>query len=146
LKHPENTIAFLYLSGNGAQNDRIWLEEYHKNLAEFGEKIPESPFLFNREVNRRCNQSWRKFIQHPKLWLDISQMDVPSLFLYGSKDIRPSWPAEQISNLLPNSKFVMIQGAGHYTWLSHYEETKNELRKFVLSLGSKDEGRRTGNG
>jgi proline iminopeptidase len=135
-----------YLSGNGAQNDRIWSEEYHKNLAEFGEKIPESPFLFNREVNRRCNQSWRKFIQHPKLWLDISQMDVPSLFLYGSKDIRPSWPAEQISNLLPNSKFVMIQGAGHYTWLSHYEETKNELRKFVLSLGSKDEGRRTGNG
>lgn len=140
LKHPERSLALLYLSGNGAQNDRMWSDEYHRNQADLGEQVPEYLYPPNTEVNRLGNLSWRKFIQNPRLWSDIAGLTMPSLFLYGSQDIRPSWPAEQLARLLPNSEWECIEGAPHYTWLTHDEETGQTLREFILSLMNAQRG------
>ena len=61
----------------------------------------------------------------------ISRLRVPALFVYGDKDIRPSWPFEQLANLLPNAHFESIEGAEHVFWFSHPNELKSILRDFV---------------
>jgi len=132
LKYPQKTKALIYISGNGIQRNREWSIEYHENKEECIETIPK--MTFNEKVNKIGNISWQKYIQNPLLLKNISKLNVPALFIYGSKDIRPSWAAEQISFLLPKSKFVMIENAEHYIWLSHYEEMKNELRKYLKGI------------
>jgi len=132
LKYPQKTKALIYISGNGIQRNREWSIEYHKNKEECKETIPK--MTFNEKVNRLGNISWQKYIQNPLLLKNISRLGVPALFIYGAKDIRPSWATEQISFLLPKSKFVMIENAEHYIWLSNYEEMKYELRKYIKEL------------
>lgn len=56
---------------------------------------------------------------------------MPALFVYGDKDIRPSWPVEQLANLLPNAHFELIEGAEHVFWFSYPSELKSILRDFV---------------
>jgi proline iminopeptidase len=63
---------------------------------------------------------------------------VPALFVYGEKDIRPSWPVEQVANLIPNARFEMIEGAEHVIWLSHPIELKSILRDFVDDIRRKE--------
>lgn len=134
LQYPERVTALIYCSGNGIQRNREWSEAYHKNKDTFGETMPEMDFPGNDEVNKLGNKSWQEYIQNPMLLKRISNLSIPSLFLYGSKDIRPSWPAEQISNLLPDSQFEMIQDAGHYIWLTHYNEMNAILCSFVTRI------------
>jgi pimeloyl-ACP methyl ester carboxylesterase len=56
---------------------------------------------------------------------------LPALFVYGDKDIRPSWPIEQVVNLMPNARFEFIEGAEHIIWFSHPNELESILRNFV---------------
>ncbi len=51
----------------------------------------------NDEVNHQLNASWRATIKKPGLLRQIAELEVPSLFIYGSADIRPSWPTEQLA-------------------------------------------------
>lgn len=134
IKHPDNTKALLYISGNGIQRNREWSEVYHKNRAEIGEQMPEMKYPGNNEVNKLGNKSWQEYIQHPTLLKRISELNIPALFVYGSKDIRPSWPAEQVAYLMPNARFVTINDAAHYIWLTHHEEMKNILRSFATEV------------
>lgn len=62
----------------------------------------------------------------------ISDLNIPALFVYWSKDIRPSWSAEQIAYLMPDACFVMIDDAAHYIWLTHYEKLRSALRNLSL--------------
>lgn len=134
LRHPERVMGLIYCSGNGVQRNREWSEAYHKNRDTFGERMPVMNYPGNDEVNKLGNKSWQEYIQDPLLLKKISQLDIPTLFLYGSRDIRPSWPAEQISNLMPNSQFTMIKDAEHYIWLTHYDEMKSILHNFTKSI------------
>jgi proline iminopeptidase len=36
--------------------------------------------------------------------------------VYGADDIRPAWPTEQLSQLLPAARFILLQGADHNLW------------------------------
>lgn len=134
LQYPERVTGLIYCSGNGVQRNREWSEAYHKNRDTFGERMPVMNFPGNDQVNKLGNKSWHEYIQNPQLLKEISQLRIPSLFLYGSNDIRPSWPAEQLSNLMPNSQFEMIKDAEHYIWLTHEDEMKSKLREFVLRI------------
>jgi proline iminopeptidase len=82
-------------------------------------------------VNKQLNRSWKSYIQNPTLLRTISRLRVPALFVYGDKDIRPSWPVEQVANLIPNARFEFIEGAEHIIWFSHPNELKSILRIFV---------------
>ncbi|MEJ6949978.1 alpha/beta fold hydrolase [Natronospora cellulosivora (SeqCode)] len=132
LKYPVKSNALIYISGNGIQRNREWSKEYHENREKHGELMPKMEG--NDKVNKLGNKSWQKYIQRPSILSEISNLTIPSLFLYGSNDVRPSWPAEQISNLLSDSKFIMVEGAAHYIWLSHFEDMKIELRNFIQEI------------
>ncbi len=131
-EYPSRTKALLYLSGNGVQDRKEWKDQYRKNRKEIGEEIPE--VSFNREVNRRLNASWKKYIKNPRFLKSLPQLNMPALFVYGSHDIRPSWPARQLAELLPNAIFKMIEEAPHYIWLTHREELQEILRDFLANI------------
>jgi proline iminopeptidase len=65
---------------------------------------------------------------------EIAHLDCPALFVYGDQDIRPSWPVEQIAQLLPNASLAMIEGADHHLWVTHAEAMKRLLRGFIQHL------------
>jgi len=55
----------------------------------------------NYDVLNYALRSFNKYIQGPMILKDISMLYVPTLIICGEKDIRPNWPAIQVSNLLP---------------------------------------------
>lgn len=129
LEHPANVAGLICISGGRMHNDREWHSEYERRKNT--ERLPEFKYPPNREVNRQLNQAWKKYIQKPDLLRKISELNVPALFVYGDRDIRPSWPIEQVANLIPNARFEMIDGAEHVIWFSHENELKNSLRSFL---------------
>lgn len=49
-------------------------------------------------------------------------------------DIRPSWPAQQLANLIPKGEFYQVTGAAHCIWLTHYDELKELLRRSIAKI------------
>ncbi|HEV8429900.1 MAG TPA: alpha/beta hydrolase [Pyrinomonadaceae bacterium] len=129
LEHPTKVARLICLSGGRIHNDREWHNEYERRKNT--ERLPEFKYPPNPEVNRQLNQSWKNYIQRPDLLRKISELKIPALFVYGGRDIRPSWPVEQVANLIPNAHFEMIDGAEHVIWFSHENELKVLLRGFL---------------
>jgi proline iminopeptidase len=132
LAHPERTRALLYVAGNGAQNDRDWHDVYVRLRAS--EVGPSYPYPPNLDVNSELNASWRAFIRRPSLWRELGALRVPALVLIAGRDIRPSWPAEQIAGVLPAATVARIPEAAHFPWLGHAAELRRTLRDFVAPL------------
>ncbi len=131
LEHATKVAGLICISGGRMHNDREWHSEYERRKEQEGECLPDFKYPPNREVNRLLNQSWKHYIQRPELLREISALKMPAIFVYGDKDIRPSWPVEQVANLMRNARFEMIKGAEHVIWLSHEDELKGLLRDFL---------------
>jgi proline iminopeptidase len=131
LEHTTKVAGLICISGGRMHNDREWHSEYERRKESEGERVPDFKYPPNREVNRQLNQSWKQYIQKPDLLRKISELNIPALFVYGDRDIRPSWPIQQVANLIPNARFEMIEGAEHVIWFSHEDELKDLLRDFL---------------
>jgi proline iminopeptidase len=131
ISNPDKVKSFLYIAGNGVQRNREWSDEYHSNKERYGEIIPKMQYPFNENVNKAGNTSYQKYIQTSYLYNNIFRLKMPALFMCAEKDIRPNWPVKQIQALLEKSKLVIIPESAHYIWLTHYNEMKLELRKFL---------------
>lgn len=138
LEHPSRVAGLLYISGGHVQNNRDWHREYDAHRHE--EYVPEFEYPPNMEVNRQISASWKRYIRQPDLFLRLSRLDVPALFVYGSRDIRPSWPVEQVACLLPQARFQRVEGAEHVLWRNHSGELRHLLRTFMGDLGVREEG------
>jgi len=134
LKHTSQVSGLICIAGGRIHNDREWHKEYRRRKDEEGEALPNFEYPTNMEVNKQVNRSWKRYIQSPNLLKVISQLAIPALFIYGEKDIRPSWPIEQLANLMPNARFELIKGAAHFMWLTHANELKAHLREFLKSI------------
>ncbi|MGH9847415.1 MAG: alpha/beta fold hydrolase [Blastocatellia bacterium] len=88
-------------------------------------------------MNKQLNRSWKRYIQTPTLLKAISRLEIPTLFVSGDQDIRPSWPVEQVANLMPDARYELIAGAEHVIWFSHPDELKSLLRSFVDDIKQK---------
>ncbi len=135
LSHPERTLALVYLSGTGVQDDRQWHAAYEEGKAGRGERLPDFEYPHNPEVNRVGNASWRAYIKQPKLLRRIAELSVPTLAVHGDDDIRPSWPVRQVVSLMPNGRFEMIEGGEHHLELTRPDELRSRLRDFLHGLG-----------
>ncbi len=127
--------GLICVSGGRVHNDREWHDEYERRKEQEGEHMPQFDYPPNMEVNRQLNRSWKHYIQDPELLRAISRLTVPALFVYGDRDIRPSWPVEQVARLMPDARFELIEGAEHVVWLSHPDELKSLLRTFDSNVG-----------
>ena len=129
LEKTARVAGLICISGGRMHNDREWHAEYERRKGE--ERLPHLAYPPNPEVNKQLNRSWKCYIQKPGLLKAISQLELPALFVYGESDIRPSWPVEQVANLIPQGRFDLIKGAEHVIWFSHESELKWLLRRFV---------------
>lgn len=136
LEHPDRVLDLVGIAGGRVVNDRSWHDAYIYGWDHVGEAMPEMAYPFNDEVNRQLNASWRAYIQSPSLFRRLAELEVPALFVYGGEDIRPSWPTEQLAELLPQGRFECIAGAAHLVWATHAEELCGRLRTFVQELAA----------
>ena len=134
LHYPEHVHGVVCLAGGRVHNDREWHQIYQQRRDQGEEQLPQFDYPPNLEVNAQVNRSWKQYIQRPALLKDIAALDRPALFLYGDRDIRPSWPVEQIAQLLPNAHFEMIAGADHHPWVTHAQPMQDLLQDFVRRL------------
>lgn len=134
LAHPGRVRGLIYLCGTGLQNDRDWHRAYLDGSQQRGERWPPFPAPLNDEVNRAWMRSWRAYLKRPELFAEVASLTVPTLIVTAERDIRPSWPAEQLARLLPQAQLCRIEGAEHFIWLSHPEPLRDRLRRFVDEL------------
>jgi len=131
LEYPEYTKGFICLAGGRIHNDRDWHTFYRQRRDANLEADLDYAYPHNFEVNKQVNLSWKDYIKQPELLSKISKTEIPALFVYGEKDIRPSWPVEQVASLLPNGKLEMLKNADHHLWLG--DEDTTELLKIYLN-------------
>lgn len=66
----------------------------------------------------------------------LPKIDVPTLLLYGDKDVRsPVAVAKEIHEKIPNSKLVFLEDVGHVLSKEAPELFDHEIRKFINNLG-----------
>jgi proline iminopeptidase len=138
LAHPDRVLGLICISGGRVHNDREWHHIYSERRDQGLEMLPAFDYPPNLEVNAQVNRSWKAYIQRPSLLNEVAHLDRPTLFLYGEQDIRPSWPIEQVAQLLPNASFQMIAGADHHIWVTYPEEMQAPLRDFVEQIAQVD--------
>lgn len=134
LEHAERVAALVCVSGGRMHNDREWHAEYARRRERDGERAPHFDYPPNMEVNAQLNRDWKRYVQRPTLFKDLSRLQAPALFVYGERDIRPRWPVEQLAQLLPDARFELIEGAEHVIWLTHADELRARLRNFLAAL------------
>lgn len=120
--------------GSGVHDDRGWHAAYQAGVEAGRNPTPNTRFAFNRQANSEGNASWRKYIKHPRLLRRLSALPVPLLAIHGSADIRPSWPMQQLAELVPRGAFVEIDRAGHQPWTTHRGEVRALVLDFLESL------------
>lgn len=114
LAHPERTLGLLCLAGGLVADDRGWHDAYDQRRHE--ERAPVTAYPPNMTVNRAIRDDWKHVIHDPSLLHELAGCQVPALFVYGERDIRPSWAVEQVAHLLPSAEFAELAGADHYVW------------------------------
>jgi proline iminopeptidase len=136
LAYPEHVLGMICISGGVVHKDTAWSEQYNR-FQDQG-KVPPMLYPPNMEVNSQIGESWRQYVRNPNLLRRIAGLDIPALFVYGEKDIRPSWPVEQLAQLLPQGHFEIVKGAPHAIWVDHAAELKIILRNFVTQIINKN--------
>lgn len=134
IQHPDRVTAIFGIAGGRIVNDRDWSAEYKSKLQDMGEDLGGKVFKADPKVNEIGNRSWREYIKREGLLHDIAAIECPALFICAGSDIRPNWPTKQISRLIKNGKYIEIPGAPHQIWLTHGENLRAELSKFISSL------------
>ena len=62
----------------------------------------------------------------------MEKINIPTLIITGEND--QDTPVEfgrKMHSLIPNSKFIILKGAGHFSFLDQSEEFVKELEKFI---------------
>lgn len=136
LRWPDRVRGLIGISGGRIVNDREWSRVYKENLARIGEDHGGKVFDADPRVNEIGNASWREFITAPTLLRDLARLDVPATFLFGTADIRPSWPTRQLAALLPRGEYVEIAGAAHSIWLTHADGLRVALIAVIERVGA----------
>jgi len=78
-------------------------------------KLLNAPFRY--DVNAALNADWAARVADPSLRDRVARCAVPALVLQGADDTRPNGPARRLAALLPEARYVELEGAGHFPWM-----------------------------
>lgn len=130
LERPGQTETVLAISATGVEDDRGWHQVYEVGRKDGRDQVPESAFEVDPQLHAVVLASWRRYIKQRDLFARLAALSSPYLVVRGSDDVRPHWPVEQVSALVPRGEVVVIEGAGHCPWWTH----PTELRQGIMSL------------
>ncbi len=132
IVHANRVMGIIGISGGVIHKDRAWSSQYTRLKDQ--EIVPDFVYPPNLEVNKQVNESWRGFVRKPDLLRVIADTPIPTILIYGERDIRPSWPIQQLATLLPRGKFVSVQGAEHAIWLLRPNKLADHIRNFIARI------------
>ncbi len=135
VTHANKVMGIIGISGGLIHKDRAWSNQYTRLKDQ--ETVPDFLYPPNLEVNEQVNESWSEFVRKPDILRVIADIPIPAILICGERDVRPSWPIQQLATLLPRGKFVSIQGAEHAIWLRRPNELANRLRDFIALIAKK---------
>ena len=138
LEYPTRVRGLVCISGGRLNNDRDWHATYSAGRDAGLEADLDYAFPPNMAVNADLNRETKRVLKRAGLFRDLSRLACPALFIYGERDIRPSWPVEQVAALMPAARFELVAGAGHNLWLTHARELGGRLNGFMASCASSD--------
>src|SRR5262249_39457720 len=78
---------------------------------------------------------WNPFMHHPKLRARLGRIDRPTLVIWGASDglVTPEYGLAY-SESIPDARFKLIGGAGHYPYLEEPEQFVETLTSFLDQL------------
>ena len=68
------------------------------------------------EVHAALWGSFTDWIHQPNLWRSLAGSAVPMSFIAADNDIRPSWPLQQLAELVPGGTFQVVPDVVHDWW------------------------------
>jgi proline iminopeptidase len=142
IKNPNKVAGIFGIAGGRIVNDRDWSAAYKQNLTEIGEDSGGKEFVADPKVNEIGNRSWREYIKRDSLLSDIASIKCPALFVSAEKDIRPNWPTKQLARLIRNGRYCEIKDAAHVIWLTHADELREKLCRFLRTIAAAEQGAR----
>ena len=134
LGHAESVLGLVGLAGGRIHDDRSWKRIYDERKHE--EEQPTAAAGPNLQVNRALNADWKRYCKEPALLRSLATLEVPALFLYGENDIRPSWPTEQLCQLMPTARFPRIADADHHLWQGNSDALRRQVIEFLSEHGA----------
>ncbi|HYI67340.1 MAG TPA: alpha/beta fold hydrolase [Candidatus Limnocylindrales bacterium] len=136
MEHPDRTAGLLSICGTGVQDDRQWHAAYEAGRAEGRDPDHLDGIGFDADRHQLDLAAWRAYIKQPGLLARIGRLTTPLWAIYGSEDVRPRWPMDQIVALVPQGRMEVIHGAGHWPWLTHPGETVAIIDEFLSHASS----------
>lgn len=128
LVHPDHVKGLIGIAGGRIHRDDEWKRIYTENKDK--EALPPSDFEPNYDVNTALINSWYEYCRQPTLYRRLAELHTPCLFIDGEHDIRPTWPTEQLANLLPDARYVVLSDADHNVWQGNSAALKAEIVRF----------------
>ena len=122
LRYPARVRGLIGIAGGRLVNDRTWHEACQRKLETVGEDL--GGVVFNADERVDKDRSWKAYIKRCTLFRRVADLRIPATLINGSEDIRPSWPTRQLAALMPNGRYVELDGAAHTVWLSHAVERR----------------------
>jgi proline iminopeptidase len=130
-------VAELIAAGDGTPSlETEWAEFLIKT--DFADPsrlstVPRPLFAYptNRAVNARLGAEWSRTVDSGVLPDRARALRVPTLVLHGDGDPRPSWPACQLAELIPGSRFVLLDDVGHEPFWERPAPFREQLRGFL---------------
>lgn len=117
LEHPERIRGVIGIAGHGLHRDREWSATYEAGKAsEVAIEINWVP-----EVHAALWGSFPDWIHQPSLWRTLADSLVPMRFVAAGNDIRPSWPLEQLANVVSDGAFQIVPDVPHDFWATDPE-------------------------
>ena len=158
-RHPDMTKALILVSAYAGWAGSLSEEEVKRRLEKGRaqssmdpEDVAEMwlPSLFHKTPPQEILDGTRDIISdfHPKgsqvmleafakadLRDDLPKIDVPTLLLYGEKDVRsPLSVAIEIHDLVPNSTLIFLKGVGHLINKEAPAAFDRKVRKFIKKI------------
>ena len=85
----------------------------------------------NNAVSAQLWQEVQAIATADDLVQQVAALTVPTLVVHGAEDMRPYWPAEELSCLLPKARFELIANAAHFPWVEQPQAVGEAVRAFL---------------
>ena len=112
LDYPDRVRGLVGIAGHGLHRDREWSAAYEAGRAS---EVPVAT-AWEPKVHETLWQSFKVWIHQPTLWRALADSTVPMSFIAAGEDIRPSWPLQQLAELVPRGTFQVVTSVIHDWW------------------------------
>jgi len=98
-------------------------EEFLRDNKEYLESLPAHAFRYGKYFTDYDASKW------------LHEVRAPTLIVVGRDDkVTPPSESEKISRLIPNSKLIVVENAGHLILYERHEELNRLIEEFVQKL------------